>query len=1229
MSDLDNKDLRRIEAYRKELEADPRSLVFVALAEALNRVGAYDEAASVAARGLEHHEDSVAARLALAVAEAGRRNVREALEQIKAALILDQENPRALALMGQLLLEKGLARRAVQFLGQAVKLAPGSREYGELLRRARRLASEEGQVPLPVVRGDDVVESDSPWTDDGALPVGDSRLAASESEHTVFDPDAVSGGPRRPPASGAAERAVAPVSDTEHTHFAAGLPDLERGARPSTGPREEPRRSKPKVGGSAADWSRVIRRGADPDGVAAEYTVAAPKDAFLEPATVDGVDRDALESVPIEARTTRLGGEAIAQLQRTRPPVQAPSVVAAAARGPSRSEPPTPVPKAPSVVAAEARREEAPEPVVLAEASSPTDRPGPAPDEDRAPSRPPAPPKPPTGSAEPARGDRAAAEPRPDPKSESRPEPKADPPSPPAEAAAPADEKSESKSAAEAGPRSEPPARPPKPAKPPKAAKSEPAPAEAAPPELLDLGSSGRPATMFVDDAVWAIYGGERPAAAAPPPEGEAAKPAPKVAKAEPAAAPAPRRRSVLVVRTSERFGQITRWVSVGVAATLIAWASYSIAVSSGGAAPVEATEEMRGVAADMERGGLASLFAAEEAIQSLLPQAPNARPVLLGALAEVRAKRWADFGEVPEARSGALQALADRAGAEPTVEALSARVALSTSAADRAAVAAQLDRLLQRFPSSPKAWSVRARIAELDGRPDEALTALFTAHALHPARRDTLLALARWHAAAGAHGAAFGFFDELLSQDAHRDDVEALLDRYVLGAVTGADPAKNDAESRLAGLVREELPHVAKDEVGRVALVFAATLFAREDVPGGLEQLAEAEAAYERSAPFKRALGDVLLAAGEWSRAREQYERALELAPDDGLRVARARADYGAKAEPPREPRPRSGERSRGQARLPFGVVRLGLEGFARLLVEPDVSVFPEAAYRAARAEARGPELERRLEAENLAAIAARRLSEGKAKSAVKLLESARELASTAAIESRLGWAHVARKSWRNAQAAFERAMERDPSDLGARFGLGRVLAERGDALEAIDTLEPFAADDVMAPEALRLLAGLKAQRGDDAGALELLGRVALVAPRDAGLQLEVGRRNHQLRRPNEALAAYRRAVEADAELGELPRRRGPRSRDSRNAIDLYYLGRVVLERSESRAVGLLTASARQDDAPDEVHFYLGRALLGSRKTRKAGRRALETYLKAAPGGELAAQAERLLRGR
>src|SRR5438105_356722 len=103
MSDNETKDRARLEAFERELAQDPRSLAFVSLAEEHNRLGHFEDAATVAQKGLVYHPDSVAGRLALAMAESGRSNVRESLEQIKRALLIDPENPKALGLMGRIL----------------------------------------------------------------------------------------------------------------------------------------------------------------------------------------------------------------------------------------------------------------------------------------------------------------------------------------------------------------------------------------------------------------------------------------------------------------------------------------------------------------------------------------------------------------------------------------------------------------------------------------------------------------------------------------------------------------------------------------------------------------------------------------------------------------------------------------------------------------------------------------------------------------------------------------------------------------------------------------------------------------------------------------------------------------------------------------------------------------------------------------------------------------------
>src|SRR5262249_39723511 len=163
--------------------------------------------------------------------------------------------------------------------------------------------------------------------------------------------------------------------------------------------------------------------------------------------------------------------------------------------------------------------------------------------------------------------------------------------------------------------------------------------------------------------------------------------------------------------RTSERFGTIFRFSVLLVAMVSFAWFGYAMAVSSGGAPPETASEEVKGIAADLERGGLARLMSAEEKVSSLLPQLPPLSDPLTGSLAEDYARRWASFGHDPEMLSKAREQVEALRGSDPTVELLAARVILSTSASDRAQIDKDLDRTLKEFPESPKAWVLRSRI--------------------------------------------------------------------------------------------------------------------------------------------------------------------------------------------------------------------------------------------------------------------------------------------------------------------------------------------------------------------------------------------------------------------------------------------------------------------------------------------------------------------------------------
>src|SRR6185295_4673917 len=85
----------------------------------------------------------------------------------------------------RILLQKGLAKRAVQFLAVAVKLDPSEPEYAELLKRAKKNAEDEAP---PVFRADAVKDSASPWSEESDISEEERR---PDAEHTVFDPEAL------------------------------------------------------------------------------------------------------------------------------------------------------------------------------------------------------------------------------------------------------------------------------------------------------------------------------------------------------------------------------------------------------------------------------------------------------------------------------------------------------------------------------------------------------------------------------------------------------------------------------------------------------------------------------------------------------------------------------------------------------------------------------------------------------------------------------------------------------------------------------------------------------------------------------------------------------------------------------------------------------------------------------------------------------------------------------
>ena len=1117
-------DLQRVEALRQRLSEDPRSLAFVSLAEELNRVGEHAEAATVAQRGLLTHPDSVAGRLALAVAEAEQDHVKEALEQIKRALIIDQENPKALALMGRILLKRGLAKRAVQFLSHAVKLAPADTSYGQLLQEARRQASGQPDQPPapPVFTADAVPAQGDPWNDgDGGEPGVD---------HTVFDPDAL----KRPNRSATGLRAA------DNPLAGLGSPDQKPGEEPTAyqhplpnGPR------KAKMGGSAAEYSQMMRRSNFPD------------------LPIDVVD---------------------SEVERTVSAAQAPAI----GGGPKGPPPPPPADGAPANSM----------PIAPSEAQ-------------RAPSVPPAP-----------SAGRSAVQP-------ARPSddlPKA--PSVAREAAEAESRSTASKLSADPGAAAAERIK--------KNAKAKTTSRQGEPASGQPDKRVGPAATRMVDDALWVLFGKKSASdvgpAAAPPSEepAEDDKKAPVRARLRGRATPgeaAPGHQPP-IVRTSERFGTWAQVATMTVLSVSGAFMGHWIMLSSAGPGPEVASEEVKGLASDLERGGLASLLVAEEKANALARSAPDLQSLLDGVKAEVYARRWRSFGRDPVMRNKALDALDALDGRRPTVEHVAGLVALSTTAVQREQLMDALRAFEKEYPDSPKVRVLQAKLHKYAERERPALNSLFEARGRHKHHRSTLLEMARWYQRSGADAAALKIYQQLLAR--YPLDVEAAIERYVLGQATGADPDEAQAVSLLAGLVRDEDPAVAKDETGRASLAFAIPLFARGQLVEGIEALGEAEAAFEGSADFKMAVAGAYLAVGEYDRAEDLYQRAAKIVPDGfepliGAARARFARDAGLKIDLTRVSekvarrfKAQRGERT-GTVRLPLGRLKLMPGRFEVVRFDPDPSIFPEDAY----AKAERPE---EFDGINLTAQGERLLRQGKHDAAVAKFEASLGARPTPDARIGLGRALLAKGDVDHALRALKVGVARQPDHIMGRLALAKALMAEEQTLDALDVLEPLEQSTVVVPDGLYWLGQLRAERGDYEGAVIPLRTVTDLRPQDVRARLAYGEVLHRLRRIEDAQRVYDEIVQMQLTLP---------ATDSLPPIALMYLGRAMLERAPKRGVALLKRALKHEEVPVEAHFYLGEALIKSRRTRRQGLRELQKYVRIGPDGTLRTTAQRLLRRR
>jgi predicted regulator of Ras-like GTPase activity (Roadblock/LC7/MglB family) len=140
-----------IRVMSEMLAADPSSLVFLQLGEALRRKGQLDLAWRVATRGLERHPQRADAHDLVARIAADRSDFARARTEWEQALLLSPGHPSAQKGLGFLLFAQGENSQAEQFLAAAAAADPGDTALGAALGKIRSAAAEGYASERPTI----------------------------------------------------------------------------------------------------------------------------------------------------------------------------------------------------------------------------------------------------------------------------------------------------------------------------------------------------------------------------------------------------------------------------------------------------------------------------------------------------------------------------------------------------------------------------------------------------------------------------------------------------------------------------------------------------------------------------------------------------------------------------------------------------------------------------------------------------------------------------------------------------------------------------------------------------------------------------------------------------------------------------------------------------------------------------------------------------------------------
>lgn len=132
-----------VEKYQTILKQDPKSKVFAPLAEAYRKMNWLDHAEKIGREGVKHNPNFPSGRVVLAKIMLDRRNLEEAVEQLKTASDLSPENILAHRLLAQSLLELKRPKEALKAFKMVLFLNPNDQNAIKTVSRLESLTADE------------------------------------------------------------------------------------------------------------------------------------------------------------------------------------------------------------------------------------------------------------------------------------------------------------------------------------------------------------------------------------------------------------------------------------------------------------------------------------------------------------------------------------------------------------------------------------------------------------------------------------------------------------------------------------------------------------------------------------------------------------------------------------------------------------------------------------------------------------------------------------------------------------------------------------------------------------------------------------------------------------------------------------------------------------------------------------------------------------------------------